>query len=94
MYKVVKVLLAAKERISNLAERVRTYAINKQVTRMELAAERIDVEDELYLKRLETAEVLKKMLEDRAADKLDEGHERANAAKEAAGKAIEELNKL
>ncbi|AGZ17786.1 hypothetical protein RJ80_gp13 [Vibrio phage phi-A318] len=94
MYKVVKVLLAAKECISNLAERVRTYAINKQVTRMELAAERIDVEDELYLKRLETAEVLKKMLEDRAADKLDEGHERANAAKEAAGKAIEELNKL
>lgn len=94
MYKVVKVLLAAKERISKLAERVRTYAINKQVTRMELAAERIDAEDELYIKRLETAEVLKKMLEDRAADKLDEGHERANAAKEAAGKAIEELNKL
>lgn len=94
MYKVVKVLLAAKERISNLAERVRTYAINKQVTRMELAAERIDVEDELYLKRLEAAEVLKKMIEDRAADKLDEGHERANATKEAAGKAIEELNKL
>lgn len=94
MYKVVKVLLAAKEKLSNLAERVRKYAIDKQVTRMELAAERIDVEDELYLKRLETAEVLKKMLEDRAADKLDEGHERANAAKEAAGKAIEELNKL
>lgn len=94
MYKVVKVLLAAKERLSNLAERVRKYAIEKQVTRMELAAERIDVEDELYLKRLETAEALKNLLEERAADKLDEGHSKANEDKKAAGKAIEELKKL
>lgn len=94
MYLVVKSLLSLKERISKLAERVRERSIKRQETRLMLASERIDVEDELFVKRVKMAESIRQMMEDRAVDKLVDGHAKANADKQAAGDAINKLKEL
>lgn len=94
MYLVVKSLLSLKERISKLAERVRERSLKRQETRLTFASERIDVEDELFVKRVKMAESIRQMMEDRAVDKLVDGHAKANADKKAAGDAINKLKEL
>lgn len=94
MYKVIKILLAVKERLGKLVEKLREYSIKRLEGRIHLAAERTDVEEELYLQRLKFAEATAKLLEERAEQKLSEGLASANEAKKVASKEIEQLKKL
>ena len=87
---VVKII----KKLQSLALRLKNNAIKKQVHKLEVNSDIIDVEYELHETRVELSHTIQIKLEERANNKLASGLERANEVKERASHAIDELNSL
>ncbi|CAM0029618.1 hypothetical protein VPHD530_0031 [Vibrio phage D530] len=87
---VVKVIKKLKAAAANL----QAWAIAGKTRKLEVAAMRIDEEQELAAKRVEFSLELQAKLEERAFAKLETGIERANSKKAKVGKELDELAAL
>lgn len=90
----VKLLITAIVSLTKLAGNIKSYAISKQVKKLNECAERTDEAEYQCGSRIVQAQRISKFLEERACDKYQADIDKVEADRKSAGNTLDELKAL